>query len=126
MSIINKEFILQPEALALKKLGFIEACFATYISEILTFECLGKNRFINDKSSWVAAPTYRQAFKFIRDKFNFHGNCDLIDSGWFYKTSSLKGEYKTEHHILVGNFNSCEEAELACLKKLIELACLLK
>ena len=95
---MNKEFIPYEQALELKELGFDEECF-TY----------------NDNSKiFRAGVLYQQAFKWFREKYGLvHciGNPDLYP---------IKGE---NFHIGIGvNPIVFEEVELACLKKLIEIA----
>lgn len=128
-SIMNKEFVPYEEALALKELGFDEFCFAWYVSENYGLEFGGvvKDELIRDA---VLAPTFSQAFRWFREKYNLRGFIgfrpnvkqfdhhiyDMSLSGIEYTKQRTMAEYNKDP--LVGTY---EESELACLKKLIEI-----
>lgn len=122
MNSIEKEFVPYQESLELKELGFDEPCLAYYIelrnpSEgILTIDKCENN------IDGVLTPTLSQAFRWFRDKHNIN-NCiiPLIDeAGFVYKYQAIV--HREESAIeRVGGFDTHEEAELACLRKLIEI-----
>ena len=86
-----KDFIPYEQALELKELGFDERCLTSYandgdlmsvwnVDSLFEHAILMKNEpdsayVINSvdfkNSNWCAAPLYRQAFKFFKDKYNF-------------------------------------------------------
>lgn len=123
---IEKEFVPYQEALALKELGFDEPCFAWYndngnymlgIDEV-RFDTKNTYHFNNTDS--VSAPLYQQAFRWVREKYDIQywlndggclGKAFIKITGFkhdkFYFSSSEPMEY--------------EEAELACLRRLIEI-----
>jgi len=125
-------FIPYEQALALKELGFDEGCLTFYPKEgKMGFD--GKYHSIKEgyKNStvnniWikrykknfecVAAPTFSQAFRFFREKYN-------LDS-WVYRPDEKLNiwGYNTTLHANVSPFKSHEEAELECLKRLIQIA----
>jgi hypothetical protein len=124
---MKKEFIPYEQALELKELGFDEPCFGRYDGRD---ENKGKiwYEMPNLGKGWipvkdVLSPLYQQAFRWFREKsFICHVTNDLSDSCYdeIYVYVMTKGygdlidrseEYRTY-----------EEAELACLKKLIEIA----
>ena len=112
-----KDFIQYTEALELKQLGFDEPCFAFY-DESLYFPN-NENQygtFCNQKldASSCSAPTYSQAFRFFRTKFNCHHTINL-------NKKYVGIAYSSVVNFSVDEFNTYEEAELACLKKLIEI-----
>ena len=117
---MNKEFILYEQALELKELGFDERCFGFYnprheISKEPLYEHTGGTFDNYNRTDYlVSAPLYQQAFRWFREKYGLvHciGNPDLYP---------IKGE---NFHIGIGvNPIVFEEVELACLKKLIEIA----
>jgi AICAR transformylase/IMP cyclohydrolase PurH len=116
---MEKEFIPYEQALALKELGFDEPCFAWYVSESYGLEYgeVIKSDLIRDG---IVAPTYSQAFKFFREKHNLHIN----KTGNSNYTSFNMVEPKIEVISFVrytDTENHYEEAELECLKKLIEI-----
>lgn len=119
---MEKEFVPFNESLELKELGFNEPCFGR-------FDGRGKNK----GKIWyempntgqdsipvgdVLAPTYSQCFRFFREK---HGlfiqpNRTIDFEGiWYYFSIETK---RTD--ICEGSF-VYENAELACLKKLIQI-----
>ena len=125
-SSVDEEFVPFEEALALKELGFDEPCFAVYFN---TTQQLYFDKYINEfnKDVRTLAPTFSQAFRWFREKYNF---LHLIS--WVYKKTEgiqwffvIKGINMTNNNILPDSeirFETYEEAELACLNKLIEIA----
>ena len=118
-----KDFILYPEALELKQLGFDEPCFGVYAT---------KDGYVR-KSAYDEngdAPTYSQAFRWFREKHGLHHTImpefykDGINFNWQILWYLPKDKW-TEHVIskgtMCGEYPSQEEAELACLIKLIEI-----
>jgi hypothetical protein len=120
---LEKEFIQYDRALALKELGFNESCFGYYMSDegIDTFLVIEK--CIN--VSWLTlAPTFSQSFRWFREKYDIEVKPMIIVQGndKYYNLSIIKplndsytitNEYK--------RLNTYEEAELACIDKLIEI-----
>ena len=114
---MNKEFVLKPEALALKELGFDEPCIACYdkLNMLATYlENLFKPKNYNTSGYCISAPLYQQAFRWFRKKHKLSG----IPTHQSYDIYNIEtGECIIEVYPL----DSYEEAELACLRKLIEL-----
>ena len=115
---MEKEFIPYTEALALKELGFKEPCFGFYRKEKL-YLCDYKN--VNEeKISIISAPLLQQAYSFFDDNTDYKG----------FIVPSIKEEcfdweiYYGGNKILECNeyYSLRENAELECLKKLIEIA----
>ena len=119
----NKEFIPYEQALALQQLGFNEECFGTW------FELEGKysviirnNLYGNDLQT--PSPLYRQAFRWFREKYgldSFVKNLykSTIKVGYYFGIDEYKGiEFQMD---LDDYYKTYEEAELECLKKLIEI-----
>ena len=110
------EFIPYTEALALKELGFNETCFATFFSVgAWQIDCVEGSLNLKSNTSGeysILAPLYQQAFRWFRK--NHH-----LDS-WVKKGKN--DDYIFE---IYGwgkdSWDSHEEAELECLKKLIEI-----
>jgi hypothetical protein len=117
---MQKEFVPYELAVKLKALGFDEPCFAWYndngnymlgIDEV-RFDTMNTYHLNNTDS--VSAPLYQQAFRWFREKYELvgvptHQSYDI----W----NTITGECFIEIYPL----NSYEEAELACLTKLIEI-----
>ena len=100
---MEKEFVPYELAVKLKKLGFDEECLSYYFNKQLSF---------GSKTSYgevVEAPLFQQAFRWFREKYNLHFPIAVSDGFWFFERWRI-GVYKTY-----------EEAELACLTKLIEI-----
>jgi hypothetical protein len=117
---MNKEFCIYEQALALKDLGFDEPVIAMYKEEfkkdLYPTKYWGKD---NRNSMWIegiiSAPLYSQAFRWFREK---HGLYPIIDS-----FVGVKGVIKFFYKLPMCDetFNTYEEAESACLDKLIEI-----
>jgi hypothetical protein len=134
---MEKEFIPYAEALALKELGFDEPCFSYYLDGKLNiFHNTSVNDRINSKtkdifnSDVIVAPLYQQAFKWFRENYNLHSEPYTIDMGaieYCFQIRDLYSEkYVYDNFVGAGGsyhgtFFTPEEAELECLKKLIEI-----
>jgi hypothetical protein len=129
---MEKEFIPYEQALALKKLGFNKTTLATYSTKqgskwILTFDLSGEGQY-PDSSPACVAPLYQQAFRWFREKYGLFAEITLWGDGLGF--ISMIKEIKQEEFIEVYQkaiidrglpIWSYEEAELECLKKLIEI-----
>ncbi len=109
MNTLEKEFVPYEQALELKALGFDEPCFGLFIRDksLLVKEMPNQNE-CEIYFGGILAPTFSQAFRWFRDKHN------------------LKDKYGVfPHHTIMFNYiiggGKEEEAELACLRKLIEI-----
>ena len=122
MNSLEKEFIPYQEALALKELGFNEPCFATFHKELHHVIPIYA-KFTNEDV--LKAPTYSQVFRWFREKYKLLvGPFESLD----YTTDIVEGYYFEISKIgtleVIESTNSYpiyEEAELACLRKLIEI-----
>ena len=102
---MNKEFVPYDIALAMKELGFTERCLTFYWTDAKIYKGFGKFRngaVLGEER--VTAPLYQQAFRWFREKL---------------KESAI------EPYDMVKNYSynmkvSWEEAQDACLRKLIE------
>jgi hypothetical protein len=140
MSKLEKEFVPHEQALALEELGFDEPCFMSYrgkfdlyrngmggyLSE-MTMERnsdLDKYEINKTEQYWISAPTFPQAFRWFREKYNIdsfvkHLYKSTIKVGYYFGIDQYKGvSFQTDFDAW---YNTYEEAELACLKKLIEI-----
>ena len=86
---MNKEFVPYEQALALKELGFDEPCFGYYkdgrISGVSKwdrkdweFHILTNKEITNLTSEIILAPTFSQAFRFFREKYNISYSIDWM------------------------------------------------
>jgi hypothetical protein len=75
----------------------------------------------------ILAPLYQQAFKWFREKHNLYpeiGLHDREDIKTWRMTIFYLGEYELAYNQNVGKepyYKTYEEAELACINKLIEI-----
>jgi hypothetical protein len=128
------EFVPYEEALALKELGFNEPCLASYFH---AGKRLHITEYINYGEYTVLAPTFSQAFRWFREKYKLHYSidyeCSQHDHKWGYNYTiyNYNQVVKTNEEYIQSNpiapagewvYETHEEAELACLKKLIEIA----
>jgi hypothetical protein len=130
---MNKEFIPYEQALALKELGFDEPCLAgynfkdrrtgqfTYPSAKEPNTTSEARVYYKDKKI-VGTPLYQQAFRFFREKYGLYHSIGL--------DNSLEDDVNCDYQIInhsqsisesETDFKTYEEAELACLKKLIQI-----
>jgi hypothetical protein len=144
---MEKEFVPYDMALRLKNLGFDEPCLATYVkSEFLGYPettfCLSVKENIEaghtkNSNHFIAlpdcasAPTFSQAFRWFREKFGLlHELVSVQENSWLItivdlNSKSVNGVYMKRINLddIDENVPSTyEEAELACLDKLIEIA----
>jgi hypothetical protein len=123
---MEKEFVSYEQALALKELGFDEPCIGYYYNGKLCFDSPGVN--LTGPSGEQPLPLYQQAFRWFRNKHDKYGvvNIDLSnnlkDKIFVYMVEDKLGYIIDRSE----EYNTYEEAELACLEKLIELVKTLK
>ena len=103
---MEKEFIPYEQALALKELGFDEPCFSYYYNRELSFGAR------TSYGEVVEAPTFSQAFIWFREKY---GDYLLYSFGVIPHFTII------QNLIIEDSKTTYEEAELECLKKLIEI-----
>ena len=118
---MNKEFIPYEQALELKELGFDEECLGYYsFSEKVTLKsCFNRTPIILSGKK-CSIPLYSQVFRWFREKYNLESH---VKKDW---TDGILQGYESiieclDGYIDVGTFKTYEEAELECLKKLIEI-----
>jgi hypothetical protein len=129
---MEKEFVPYELALRMKQLGFDEPCFGLYAPP-------SKTVFLHQYGSSISkeqidAPLYQQAFRWFREKHSLDG--ESCRYNLTHSEAKLLGINKTEiSHVYIVIINgedfpeldkmvyyiSKEEAELACLEKLIEI-----
>ena len=148
---MKNEFLPYDRALKLKQLGFEDECMAYYeisVTEVeheedgtsgpfgwkqgeVSFE---KRFFVNNikgvdhtNDNWVcaAAPTWRSAFRWFREKYGLFvaPNAISYENGpylWFFEVNSTILSFGIDLGE-TDDFETYEEAELACLDKMIEI-----
>jgi hypothetical protein len=117
---MEKEFVFYKQALALKEIGFDEPCIAT-VDQIEYVHIKGTKSSPRGSMMYdtIDCPLYSQAFRWFREEY---GLWQIIiqntDKDWTYDIMTIIGmvDYK-----IFDVFDTYEEAELECLKKLIEI-----
>jgi hypothetical protein len=132
---MKKEFVPYQEALALKQLGFDEPCFGYYKDgriagvnkwdrEDWGFHVITNKDITNVTSEIVIAPLFQQAFRWFREKYGLAYQFQYYHvPKWTFQILEFT-DIKVTPNILFSETNKVftyEEAELACLDKLIEI-----
>jgi hypothetical protein len=126
MNNLKKEFVPYELALELKQIGFDKPCLS-YFSAYQQLNLCGFEN-MSDRG-FVSAPTYSQCFRWFREKYKLHGEPMLIKGNLFTWECY---EIADSEMIGVRRISSCtptseiefqtyEEAEQACLIRLIEI-----
>ena len=126
---MEKEFINYNQALKLKELGFDEPCFGFYqleygeirptmVDDDEQYRLTGYRTCKNSEipKHYTSAPTFSQAFRWFRKD----NGLSAIVSQFGYSIENAFGGI--EYYVDEDENPTCyEEAELACLEKLIEI-----
>jgi len=126
---MNKEFIPYTQALALKELGFDEPCFGSWgvdCVKIPTYTHCISNFYKNSNHpvGKVTAPTYSQAFRWFREKHILDSIVQpTYSTEYQFRVFNVETKFKVQVYgdYMSKEFNTYEEAENACLIKLIEI-----
>ena len=131
---MNKEFAPYQPSLDMKELGFDEPCLAVHYEH--KWSLYSKSRGIRNSNKisqqWLCtAPTFSQAFRWFREKYNLMFQIFYLRNGNY---AVLIHRTTPEYMDLVDQINpssgcvdevvdcySYEEAELDCLRKLIDI-----
>ena len=82
-----------------------------------------KNSIKDHNQNILSAPLYQQAFRWFREKYKLHASIYLLQNKWNCQVFNIENiNYITRFEL----FETYEEAELECLKKLIEICSKLK
>jgi hypothetical protein len=133
---MKKEFVPYEIAVNLKELGFDKPCFTYYglnnVENKLFFDIdpddgelteLNQNQFYQNNLSEVgriSAPTWKQTFKFFRDKYFL--NSFIVDSksyDWYFNINDMQTDDVISEVLY---FKKYEEAELESIRQLIKIA----
>ena len=121
---MKHEFVSYQIALDMKSIGFDEPCFGYYENDvfILCYDSKQKKELLLNCS----APTFSSAFRWFRDTHNMLANVYSNASGFLFEYhDTIGGTHRYDSEFSGPNDGGCwdtyEEAELACLIKLIEI-----
>ena len=130
---LYKEFVPYEPSLDMKELGFDEPCFGYHLTKDLPYVKrglkFGSEKYVGKHNSYddfiVSAPTFSQAFRWLLKHYNLYGVIiPTITMNWTFKTMTVVEdimEVPPYKHIDANDYKTPEEAELACLDKLIEI-----
>jgi hypothetical protein len=142
---MKKEFVPYELAVKLKDLGFDEPCFGYYVDGELRginlgieelggiepyyqrfgFHTLNNHDIDNPNKIVVTTPTFSQAFRWLLNRHNLYGIIIPTETmNWTFKTMTVVEdviEVPPYNHVDANDYSTYEEAELACLEKLIEI-----
>jgi len=114
---MDKYFIPYDQTLTLIELGFDEPCIGYYDLDKYCFTIREQDDVDGD---WTIAPLYQQAFRWFREKHNI--KFYIIEDNWNeWCTIEILNTGVDKEYEEIGDYKSYEEAELECLKKLIEI-----
>jgi len=116
---MEKEFVTYEQALALKELGFDEPCFGFY-SVLYDLMITQTNSRKSLFESECLAPLKQQVFRWFRDKYTLYSIISTI----MHTYPNLEFYFKIQginHGAMTDKFQTYEEAESACIDKLIEI-----
>ena len=125
---MEKDFLLYKQALELKELGFDGPCLKWFMwRDKGDYQCVSDlYDFPIDENGGISAPLYQQAFRWFRDNHGLrirnYGSINYSKelSEYFEVFKYGYGTSDKSLSIVVGAL-TYEEAELECLKKLIEI-----
>jgi hypothetical protein len=116
---MNKEFIPYKQALELKELGFDEPCLGYYVTVEVSNPFLVTTKISDTQGGYFTfAPLYQQAFRWFREKGLHSAIMPKITPSNTIVYYIYEGKPKKDWN---NCFETYEEAELECLKKLIEI-----
>ncbi len=141
---MKKEFVPYEQSLDLHLAGFNEPCLCYYsVKDNIDAELKNvDNDLINFRPvnyPSIKAPLYQQVFRWFREKHKLHSSIDFqrlkeriddddielyewkINEQWTEGKDWIDFKYGFKHHSRGVNHKSHEDAELACVNKLIEI-----
>ena len=129
---MKNEFIPYEQALALKELGFDKPCLSGYDKDTnILYIGYENGQPTFNLEFYISAPLYQQAFRWFREKYG------LVIRYIPHEIDDSEGQSILHHYYKISEYDTWrggrrntvetelseeyEEAELECLKKLIEL-----
>jgi hypothetical protein len=125
---MTKEFVTYEQALALEELGFNESCLAFWDGKNTDAFYFNNIRDASgdytpfqkhDRLKWFGAPLYQQAFRWFREKHNLLFYIYQQSNDTYRGVAQIDNKSQLNH--ISEDFKTYEEAEQACLDKLIEI-----
>ena len=124
-------FLPYQQSLELRELGFDEICLTHYWGENILNEAYG-GWMKNSNTKYVMAPTWEQAFKWLRENYDWQHSIEPTADQHSHKLgyNYWIWNYKTgeEYHSMPKNrpsgdwvYETYEKAQLTCLNEIIKL-----
>ena len=126
---MEKEFIPYEQAVDLKELGYNRKCLGQFNTHqgdkwLFSIDLSGEGQYPSNSRACLA-PTFSQAFRWFREKYNEHTilipYCDSSGKVLSYRFEIVVQDYNLDDFESECKDYTYEEAELECLKKLIEI-----
>jgi hypothetical protein len=121
---MEKDFVPYAPSLRLKELGFDEPCFGFHskIHGLMMVKTSGSSSLYKDAGECLA-PTFSQAFRWFREKYDLR---IWVESNYGvtkfeYVIATTNPNFIDKQFNDLSAYKTYEEAELACLIKLIEI-----
>jgi hypothetical protein len=129
---MEKEFVPYELALRMKQLGFNEYCFAGYRhskwigsdgpnSRYFHAQQFRNSMFDEKQNEDCSSPLYQQAFRWFREKYKLFGEINLTTKQEDVEVFEFFVLDINEPLFESNDYTNYEEAEQACLEKLIEI-----
>lgn len=129
---MKNEFVKYEQAVALKELGFDEDCFGYYIKVYdrthlyyINPDDIGSSNGDDKQYGDCTAPTYSQAFRWFREVHGLypevHSIVDIYGKTVIFNAHINHLPKDESIGCFLGKYETYEEAESACLDKLIEI-----
>ncbi len=119
------EFVTYEIALKMKVIGYDEPCMGCYFGngekEFFPGSVASANELTKKmlELGHIPTPTWQSAFKWFREKYDWTIKINkILKHTWSFTLEN----FTLERELFGGRFETYEEAENACLKKLIEIA----
>ena len=131
MNSIESNFVPYQIALDMKSIGFDEPCWCYFMGDVFNSSMFLKDYEYLDTmpqkyTTYTLAPLYQQAFRWFREKHLLHSHItcsctvnEILSYDWVIHKLMSSGT--REENFLTDYEQTYEEAELECLKKLIEI-----
>ena len=137
MSKITEQFVPYKQAKELQELGFDEECFGFYqndeslaiVLDEKDIQHFTNKKALKNKTYQCIAPLYSQAFDWFREKYKLMISINVSSAGYylsFFKDEKFEYYFQVqigkEPYLRMKEYYiTYQEAQLACLDKLIDL-----
>ena len=119
---IEKDFVPYEPSVDMKELGFDEPCFGVFSFEKFNF---GVFSSLSSTENTILVPTFSQAFRWFREKHGLYANLSSWtheeEIGIYHEFEIYGSPHSSSVTSISDTFETYEDMELACLKKLIKI-----